>query len=248
MEGAVPQWPLGSMPPAQMGRAGDAPEAADLEEGDNSHRPPNAFILYSQAMRSQVRQENPSLSNTEVSRLLGKMWKEVPNEIKLQYKQKAAAMQEEFKREHPDYTYRKARRKRALNELLTKSSTGFTGFPMGAPGFPPADMSQLPQAGGMMSFGMGNFPGQMPNPQAAGNAQNQQSHDHQQPAAPNLAAAPGAPGGMPGFQGMPQMGMPGMAMGMPGMNMGMGQLGAMGANSQQPNMFAGGMAQFSSQK
>ena len=249
MDPSVPQWPMGSMPQAPMGRAGEAPEAADLEEGDNSHRPPNAFILYSQAMRSQVRQENPSLSNTEVSRLLGKMWKEVPNEIKLQYKQKAAAMQEEFKREHPDYTYRKARRKRALNELLTKSSTGFTGFPMGAPGFPAGDMSQLPQAGGMMPFGMANFPGSMPNPQGGANAQNQQSHDQQQPAAPNLSATPGAPGGMPGMtMGMPQMGMPGMAMGMPGMNMGMGQLGAMGANSQQPNMFAGGMGQFSSQK
>jgi transcription factor SOX7/8/10/18 (SOX group E/F) len=110
--------------------------ALDAEEGDTSHRPPNAFILYSQNMRSSARQDNPALSNTEVSRLLGKMWKEVPNETKMQYKQKAAKMQEEFKRAHPDYTYRKARRKRALNELLTKSTQGanammFQADPMG---------------------------------------------------------------------------------------------------------------------
>jgi transcription factor SOX7/8/10/18 (SOX group E/F) len=109
------------------------------EETDNAHRPPNAFILYSQAMRSQARQENPSLSNTEVSRLLGKMWKDVPSEIKQQYKQRAAEAQDQFKREHPDYTYRKARRKRALNELLTKSAQG---FPVPGGGFP-TDPSQM---------------------------------------------------------------------------------------------------------
>lgn len=112
-----------SMDATNAGMAGVNVE--DPEEGDNSHRPPNAFILYSQAMRSEARQQNPSLSNTEVSRILGKMWKEVPNETKLQYKQKAAKLQEEFKKAHPDYTYRKARRKRALNELLTKSAQGY---------------------------------------------------------------------------------------------------------------------------
>ena len=99
------------------------------EEGDTSRRPPNAFILYSQSMRTQVRSENPSLSNTEVSSLLGKMWKDVPNEVKLQYKQKAQALQEEFKKAHPGYTYRKARRKRALNELLTKTQNLGANFP-----------------------------------------------------------------------------------------------------------------------
>jgi transcription factor SOX7/8/10/18 (SOX group E/F) len=73
-------------------------------------------------MRSAVRQDNPSLSNLEVSRLLGKMWKEVGPDTKLRFKQQAAAAQAEFKDEHPNYTYRKARRKKVLNDLLTKSS------------------------------------------------------------------------------------------------------------------------------
>jgi transcription factor SOX7/8/10/18 (SOX group E/F) len=64
------------------------------------------------------------MSNTEVSSLLGKMWKEVPAEVKLQYKQRATVAQEEFKRQHPDYTYRNARKKRALTELLAKSPQG----------------------------------------------------------------------------------------------------------------------------
>lgn len=118
MDGAKQQWEQ----PQQFQQDGSEAAASEI---DNARRPPNAFILYSQENRAKVQQENPTCSNTEVSRLLGKMWKEIPNNAKLSYKQKAQALQEEFKRQHPDYTYRKARRKRALNELLTKSSQAF---------------------------------------------------------------------------------------------------------------------------
>lgn len=116
---SVSQVSGGQAPPSAIGYAED--------EGDssNARRPPNAFILYSQQMRTQVRQEHPQLSNTEVSSLLGKMWKDVPNETKIQYKETAQKLQDSFKKSHPDYTYRKARRKRALNELLTKSQGNF---------------------------------------------------------------------------------------------------------------------------
>jgi transcription factor SOX7/8/10/18 (SOX group E/F) len=83
------------------------------------------------------------------------MWKEVPNEVKQQYKQKAAKLQEEFKREHPDYTYRKARRKRALNELLTKSAHGVA--PAMYPQGDPQAMAMYQQA-----LQYGQFAGQAP--------------------------------------------------------------------------------------
>ncbi|KAK8891746.1 Transcription factor SOX-17 [Tritrichomonas musculus] len=187
--------PAGWMPsqvPMQQTVQPDA-QAAQMnvdegEEGDNSRRPANAFILYSQTMRSVVRQDNPSLSNTEVSRLLGKMWKEVPNETKLQYKQRAAAAQEEFKRQHPDYTYRKARRKRALNELLTKSSQGFAGIPY----TDPTQMQMFAANPAMPMYQMGMMQG-VPTSVAPGMAGNV------------------APGMQPGMNGMQQMtGYPGM--------------------------------------
>lgn len=124
------------------------------DDSDSSHRPPNAFILYSNAMRSSVRQDNPGLSNTEVSRLLGKMWKEVPNETKQVYKQEASKLQEEFKHQHPNYTYRKARRKRALNELLTKNSQA---NPMM---FPPGDPHMMAMYQAMQAGLYQHFPGQ----------------------------------------------------------------------------------------
>jgi transcription factor SOX7/8/10/18 (SOX group E/F) len=160
------------------------------EDVDNARRPPNAFILYAQAMRSAVRQEHPALSNTEVSAVLGKMWKDVPADQKLAYKQRAAAAQEVFKHEHPDYTYRKARRKRALNELLTKSAQG---FPM--PGYPQTDMGAVnPYAFmGMYQQMQGVQPGMPMIPQAG---------YPQGPGQPLPAAAMAAYANLHQFQGM----------------------------------------------
>lgn len=38
-------------------------------------RPMSAFLKYSQKRRTRVKQENPDMSNTDVSRLLGEMWR-----------------------------------------------------------------------------------------------------------------------------------------------------------------------------
>jgi transcription factor SOX7/8/10/18 (SOX group E/F) len=183
----------------------DAPPPGDQDEDtDNSHRPPNAFILYSQAMRSSCRQENPSLSNTEVSRLLGKMWKDVPSDVKMQYKQKAAIAQEQFKRDHPNYTYRKARKKRALNELLTKSAQGFQmpGFPTD-PNFQ-AMMGSAPNPYLMQMYGQGQL--------QAGQLMQQQPMG-----VPNMGMVgqpgqgpPGLPQGYGGYPGMPGPGQQGL--------------------------------------
>ena len=131
----------------QNKQTGSHPEA--LEEEDTSHRPPNAFILYSQAMRARARQSNPTISNIGISKILGDMWKNESNDVKLQYKQQAAKLQNEFKVNHPNYTYRKARRKRALNELLAKNNAGFSMY----------DPMVLMRMGLIPNAQMGYYPG-----------------------------------------------------------------------------------------
>jgi hypothetical protein len=119
-------------------------------------------VLYFQAHRASVQRENPTLSTHDISRLLGKMWKEIPSDQKLPYKEQAAALQETFKREHPGYTYKKARMKRRLNEVLIQnapvvSSLMFSGMqeriykqalrqPRIAPQFIPQPPITYPQA------------------------------------------------------------------------------------------------------
>jgi transcription factor SOX7/8/10/18 (SOX group E/F) len=97
------------------------------------------------------------------------MWKAVSPDVKLQYKEQASAAQDEFKRQYPNYTYRKARRKRALSELLTKRTQGFSAPPTIPPdaasaagAFNPANpywQQMYAQAGMQAGFN----PAQMPN-------------------------------------------------------------------------------------
>ena len=51
--------------------------------GMGSSRPPNAFILFSQEMRKEIRKDNPGVRNGEISKLLGLEWKKLDQVIRL---------------------------------------------------------------------------------------------------------------------------------------------------------------------
>ena len=48
-------------------------------------RPMSAFLKYSQNKRSDVKEQNPDMSNTDVSRLLGEMWRNASEEVRRPY-------------------------------------------------------------------------------------------------------------------------------------------------------------------
>lgn len=89
-----------------------ADEAGSLDEEKRERRPPNAFLLYCIENRGKVREENPDKPNIEATRLLGYMWKMLPDEERLPYKIRAKEQQEIFKRMNPNYKYDKAKTKR----------------------------------------------------------------------------------------------------------------------------------------
>lgn len=47
----------------------------------------NAFMKFSNHHRADVRAENPDLPMTEVAKLLGKMWRELSTDEKLEWKE-----------------------------------------------------------------------------------------------------------------------------------------------------------------
>ena len=49
----------------------------------------NCFLLYCQAKRNKVKQENQHLSNSDITSLLGKAWRETSETEKQKYKQEA---------------------------------------------------------------------------------------------------------------------------------------------------------------
>ncbi|ORY00521.1 sex determining factor on Y, partial [Basidiobolus meristosporus CBS 931.73] len=68
-------------------------------------RPTNAFILFRRENHGRIFQQNPHLSNNDVSKALGKEWKELPESEKEVYRQKARSLQQEHQEKYPDYKF-----------------------------------------------------------------------------------------------------------------------------------------------
>ena len=60
-------------------------------------RPMSAFLYFSQGKRSVLKQQNPNMKNTEVSRLLGEMWRNASEEEKRPHVEKEKAEREKYK-------------------------------------------------------------------------------------------------------------------------------------------------------
>nr|WRK65006.1 putative mating-type 1-2-1 protein [Davidsoniella virescens] len=69
-------------------------------------RPPNAYILYRKDRHQAVKTDFPNISNTEISKILGKRWREESASIREFYKEQAEAYKKTFMEMYPDYRYK----------------------------------------------------------------------------------------------------------------------------------------------
>ena len=60
-------------------------------------RPMSAFLRYSQSRRKMMKQKNPDMNNTDISRLLGEMWHNAPEPERSPYVQKELEERAEYK-------------------------------------------------------------------------------------------------------------------------------------------------------
>ncbi|KOS20415.1 Repressor of filamentous growth 1 [Escovopsis weberi] len=72
-------------------------------------RPRNAFILYRQYHQSRVMSENPSLSNPEISRIIGDKWKNEEPDVKEDWKGMAEKEKQRHASRYPNYRYQPRR-------------------------------------------------------------------------------------------------------------------------------------------
>ena len=68
-------------------------------------RPMNAFMLWSKTWRKKIAQDHPDIINANISKLLGKIWKEQPAEIRQKYVDESQRLREEHKSRHPEFRY-----------------------------------------------------------------------------------------------------------------------------------------------
>lgn len=98
--------PPGSMPPG-MGMPMAPPAAPPPPVGKQRRKrkkqpeggpkkPATSFVLFSNTMREQVKQDHPGLSFTELGRKLGEMWREMDPNIRKDYEDRATAAKDRY--------------------------------------------------------------------------------------------------------------------------------------------------------
>lgn len=69
-------------------------------------RPMNAFMVFSQLERKKIIEVTPDKHNAEISKELGRRWKNLPEEARLPYKEEAERLLICHQKEYPDYKYK----------------------------------------------------------------------------------------------------------------------------------------------
>ncbi|KAI7899378.1 uncharacterized protein BX663DRAFT_414029, partial [Cokeromyces recurvatus] len=72
---------------------------------DEPKRPTNAFILYNNDLRKKIKILFPNYSNSDISKLLGAMWKAADSEIRDGYIKQAIECRKIHKKKFPDFEY-----------------------------------------------------------------------------------------------------------------------------------------------
>ncbi|THW84487.1 hypothetical protein D6D15_08826 [Aureobasidium pullulans] len=91
---------------AMSSPASPSPESPDSsKKGAKVSRPANAFILYRKHHHSDTVARNPGLHNNEISKIIGKMWRDESEPVKKQWKDQAESVKRQHIRDHPDYQY-----------------------------------------------------------------------------------------------------------------------------------------------
>ncbi|CAG8527657.1 15104_t:CDS:10, partial [Gigaspora rosea] len=68
-------------------------------------RPMNAFLIFNKEMRPKVLEMNPNMSVAEISKTIGENWRNMSEEERERYLQKARDLKSEFHETHPDFVY-----------------------------------------------------------------------------------------------------------------------------------------------
>ena len=89
----------------------------------------SAFLKYSQTRRSLVKHQNPDMSNTDVSRLLGEMWRSAPEREKRPYVETEERERAVYKQETAAFKAQQARvdaASRTPHASISTESSGVT--------------------------------------------------------------------------------------------------------------------------
>ena len=80
-----------------------SPKQKKLKDENAPKRPKSAYMFFAEKKRPEIREEQPDLKMTEISKVIGERWKEVTPESKAKYAKKAEKDKERYQEELKDY-------------------------------------------------------------------------------------------------------------------------------------------------
>ncbi|CAH0551634.1 unnamed protein product [Brassicogethes aeneus] len=83
-------------------------DATQTKKNNPNHikRPMNAFMVWSQIERRKICEVAPDMHNAEISKKLGRRWKQLPEEERKPFIVEAEKLRQLHQKEYPDYKYR----------------------------------------------------------------------------------------------------------------------------------------------
>ncbi|KRY14883.1 putative transcription factor SOX-14 [Trichinella patagoniensis] len=88
---------------------------------DRIKRPMNSFMVWAQAQRRQVKTILPEMHNAEVSKWLGKLWRQLSDEDRRPFMEEADRLRILHAIEYPDYKYKPRKKKEKSPRMLNKA-------------------------------------------------------------------------------------------------------------------------------
>ncbi|KRZ77993.1 putative transcription factor SOX-14 [Trichinella papuae] len=88
---------------------------------DRIKRPMNSFMVWAQAQRRQVKTILPEMHNAEVSKWLGKLWRQLSDEDRRPFMEEADRLRILHAIEFPDYKYKPKKKKEKSPRMLNKA-------------------------------------------------------------------------------------------------------------------------------
>ncbi|KAL2311744.1 Mating-type M-specific polypeptide Mc [Schizosaccharomyces pombe] len=83
----------------------------DTKSTERTPRPPNAFILYRKEKHATLLKSNPSINNSQVSKLVGEMWRNESKEVRMRYFKMSEFYKAQHQKMYPGYKYQPRKNK-----------------------------------------------------------------------------------------------------------------------------------------
>ncbi|XP_076457830.1 uncharacterized protein LOC143291692 isoform X2 [Babylonia areolata] len=131
------------------GGDGGGEKQGDTGEKRDIRRPMNAFLIFCKRHRSMVREKHPDRDNRSVTRILGDLWANLPDEEKAVYTNLAKTYKDAFMKANPDYKWHSTDRLPQPAKMATRPTNVRPPRSLSASDAPPLGHSDGDKMGGV---------------------------------------------------------------------------------------------------